>query len=438
MQPPPPTLDLQATLARNLAHIQRRWPALAEAIEAADPPAIEHVFPGGNSAGRGTLRANGLQLSSAHDRAAEAALQAQRVPDGTPHATVYGLGMGDLARALLQRTELAGLRVVLLNPGVAKAGLAFSDNSDWLSDARLELCLGRAEREPREPFAAVPPALQLAADDCLVLRDALDVKLQEAFVTQRWNERAASAEQHMLENEELLLGDGDVGQVFGSALGARAIVVGPGPTLAAQLERLSARRPGATLIALSTALQPLLAAGLVPDGVVMIDFHSVHPLKAEQEQALRKIPLIYTPEVQRSTLEAWPGPRLACYLDRPRYAELRKRIPKANLWTAGTVAHTAVDLAVRLGCSEVMLFGLDFSYPGGESHAPGTPDHAQQLGRDQGRSVLDGLGGRVASDPNLTQYMHDLEDYIRRAANVRFTRADRRAAAMEGVQWLDD
>lgn len=84
------------------------------------------------------------------------------------------------------------------------------------------------------------------------------------------------------------------------------------------------------------------------------------------------------------------------------------------------------------------MFGLDFSYLDGTSHAPGTQDHALQQGRDAGRTLPNGLGERVDSDTNLIQYLRDLEDYVERIPQVTFARADRRCAAMEGVQWLSD
>jgi hypothetical protein len=53
-----------------------------------------------------------------------------------------------------------------------------------------------------------------------------------------------------------------------------------------------------------------------------------------------------------------------------------------------------------------------------------------------GRTVLDGEGRRLASDTNLIGYLRDLEGFVRRHPAVRFRKAGRRGAAMEGVEWL--
>jgi hypothetical protein len=423
-------------LSVNLARLGRRWPKVADEIDAAEAPEAELVE--GESAGCSgfTARVRGLQLTSAYDRLVEAHLMAERIPSGSREATVYGLGLGDLVRDVLARHELEVVRLVLFDPGLVKLGLALGGDADWLDDPRIELAWARDEAGLCTPFAVVPPALQLAEDRALALRDAVGAKLQAGFAADHWQERLVVIEGHIRSNEVLVAADGDVGSVFGRSPGGRAVVVGPGPTLVEHLEELRDFAAGAELVVISTALEPVLAAGLVPDFVVMIDSHSIVPFTSERAAALAHVPLVYVPDVQRSTLEAWPGPRLVGYLRRPRFAALAARYPRAELWTAGTVAHSAVDLAVKLGAADVALFGLDFSYPGGVSHSPGTPDYEARRGADQGRTLVNGLGVRVPSDPNLIAYLRDLEAFVRQNPSVSFTRAGRDAATVEGVSWI--
>lgn len=429
--------DPALLLSINLARLGRRWPQVADAIDACEAPEAELVEGESEGCVGFTARVRGLQLTSAYDRLAEAHLQAERIPDGAREATVYGLGLGDLVRDVLARPGLAALRLVLFDPGVVKLGLALGGDADWLDDPRLELSWARDESRIREPFAAVPPALQLAEDAALSLRDAVGAKLQEGFAAARWKEREIALAEHIAANEGLVAGDGDVGSVFGRAAGGHVLVAGPGPTLATHMTKLAALREGAELVVISTALAPVIEAGLTPDFVVMIDSHSIVPFTQEQAPRLAEVPLVYVPEVQPATLAAWPGPRLAAYLARPRYRELAKRHTRAELWTEGTVAHSAIDLAVKLGASRITLFGLDFSYPGGASHSLGTPDYTEQHGGDLGRTVVDGRGNRTASDPNLISYLRDLEVFVARHPNVIFERIGREAAEVEGVTWLD-
>lgn len=410
--------------------LEARWPRLAARIRATPLPEHELVEGAVRS-----LRVRGLLLASAHDRASEASLQAERVPPGTPRAVCYGVGLGDLPRALLARPELRELRVAPLSLGALRLALEVGEAMDWLADPRVELV--PPELPARTPFAVVPPELQLADDDALPLADALVAELDRPFVEAGWAEREGPLREQIRANRARVAASGDAGALFGAHPGATVAVAAPGPTLAEGLEELRERvRGGALLVAISTALQPLIAAELVPDLVVMIDGLSIDPLRPEQRDRFREVPLVFAAEVQGATLDAWPGPRLAAYLDRPRYAELAAELPRATLWTEGTVAHSAVDLAVRTGAAEVLLFGLDLGYPGGESHARATPDWQPVAGAPGGRSVLDGRGERLASDTNLVTYLRDLEAYVRRHPGVRFRKAGRRGAALEGVEWL--
>ena len=82
------------------------------------------------------------------------------------------------------------------------------------------------------------------------------------------------------------------------------------------------------------------------------------------------------------------------------------------------------------------LVGLDFAHPGGESHAPGTPDY-QRVGASRGQTLIDGHGQAVVSEPNLIAYLRDLEDFVRAHPRVEFVRYGRRGAEVEGIAWLD-
>ncbi len=438
MANPAPAELLEATLQANFAVICERWPEVAQALSEATTAPFEAVAGGAAAPGAGSVRVSGLQLCSAYDPAAEAILQARRVPETESKVTAYGLGQGWLVRELLRRPSLKALRVVLLSPSVEKVGLAFSNQTSSLQDPRIELLLAQGERQAEQPFAALPPAVQLADEQCLPLRDALVTELQREFVERQVANRQQVLAEHIASNEQRVAQDADVAQLFGQAESGRVLVVGPGPTLSNQFANIQRMRAGSLIVAISTALPPLAAAGIVPDVVVMIDLYSVHSVGPADGDKFAKVPLVYSPEVQGVTLDAWPGPRFAAYFNRPRYAQLRSRLPRANLYTSGTVAHSAVDLAVQLGAREVMLFGLDFAYPGGSSHAAGNLDRTVQQAADQGRTLIDGHGQRIASDPNLIAYLRDLEDYIAIHPEVTFLRADRSAAHVRGTQWLTD
>ena len=424
---------VENTRSESMEALGEAWPELAQVVGQA--PEVEWSYCDGQQR---TLSVAGLRLASVHGPEREAELQASRVPRGSKVAVVYGMGQGHLPRELLEREEIEQVTVVLLNLSVARVVLGQTHQADWIRDPRIRLVHWPESREVLTPFCVVPPSVQLAEASCFALRDALMLRLQEQFVASVWSPRLETICGYLKQNEALVEGDPDVGQLFGGWNGAEVLVLGPAPTLAAGIPKIRELRERSKLVAISTALQPLIEAGITPDVVIMIDSESIDPLTPDQRASFASVPLVYVPEVQNATLVAWPGPRLVAYLDRPRYDDLRVRWPRQNLWTDGTVTHSAIDLAVRCGASRVTLFGLDFGYPGGVSHTVGTPDFMRVRKGDHGRTLLDGFGNVISSDLNLMTYLRDIEQYIKRHPEVEFLRADRRGANLEGAAWLDD
>src|SRR2546422_308459 len=112
-----------------------------------------------------TVLIDGYQLTSAVDRIAEARLQAQAIPIDAPEAWVYGCGLGDLVRVLLERPALRRLHVVVFN-------LEILEMARLVNDDRVRLYLpGTAPPKVRDPFAVCPGDLRHAEPAAYEIRD---------------------------------------------------------------------------------------------------------------------------------------------------------------------------------------------------------------------------------------------------------------------------
>ena len=231
--------------------------------------------------------------------------------------------------------------------------------------------------------------------------------------------------------------------LFGTRSGATVRVAAAGPTLGDHYRRL--REDPVPLVAVDAALRPLLAADVVPHIVVSIDGHreGMRRVFDVDDERLRDTILVYMPVVSHAVLTGWPGPRCVAYDGSPRYAALRTELPRAELFASGSVAHPAVDLAVRMGARRVELLGCDFATPRGRTHVEGC---AWEWGHRTGWAtswVLDGHGRRVASVPNLVGYLRDLEGYIERcldgrASAIEFVNGSRDGARIAGTRDLEE
>jgi hypothetical protein len=172
-------------------------------------------------------------------------------------------------------------------------------------------------------------------------------------------------------NVPALVRNGAVTALRGAFAGVPAAVVAAGPSLEQSLPLLRQLQDRMLLIAVGTALKPLLAAGLTPHLVVSVDgCPDVWP-------QFRELPPLPT----RLVAAAQTDPRILAAFE-GRFFSYDAAFPGVETWLAsvgapsdrlpvgGTVALTAVALPRYLGCRSCHVFGLDLAYrDDGASHA---------------------------------------------------------------------
>lgn len=419
---------------RNAQIIQARWPALFERIVRENHGAIEAVLVEGRGS---TLSVDGIQLSSRHDRLAEAQFQADSLPHSA-HLNLYGTGLGDLQSALLQRADLQHLLVHILNGGLFALILHLLDQP-WLADPRVELGYAGDAGEIALPFFALPAELVLADDFNAKIRDRLVSETHLTFNNTLFDVADPHLAALLDKSLPLLRADRDVAELFGSRAGQEAFVIATGPTLQGHLTALKRvhGQPGRPLfIAVDTAYKPLLAAGIEPDIVVSVD-HKIrlHHLPPE---ASANTALVYMPMLDVDTVAGWRGPRYAAYSDSALYDRVRGQMPRGHLFVGGSVIHPAADLAVKMGMRRITLFGADFAFPGNRTHT-GWDDGVLGPQVSVARHwVLDGSGQRVRTQLNFRGYLIELERFIARHPGVTFYNTSRAGALIAGTTFDGD
>lgn len=423
------TDDLHAAQLRLIA---ARWPALAAHLCAQPDPGLPLDLVQGRVT---TLRVAGLQFGSRHDPARETEIQAAQLPQA-PVLHLYGVGLGELPRYLLQtRPTLQHLEIRLLNAALFARLLHLVDHRAWLADARVHLALAGEEDEVRLPFFAHPAELALVDDAGARMRDRLVAELTLPFIRKTFRAGNALFAERLAQNQALLAEDRDVAALFGTAAGREALIIGTGPTLELHLDRLAeiAAQPARPLlIAADTALAPLARAGVHPDIAVACDYR----IEAKHLAAGSNghTALVYAPLIAGEVLRSWNGPRYAAYSASPIYDGVRKQISRAALFEGGSVIHPAIDLAVKMGCPALTLFGTDFCFPHGKTHAH-WPAGALRADVNTARAwVLDCRGRRAITNNNFATYLVELERYIKRHPEVRFFQTSYDGARIAGAQ----
>ncbi|WP_204127042.1 motility associated factor glycosyltransferase family protein [Pseudomonas ogarae] len=416
---------------RNLQVIEQRWPALADRLLLEDAGALQADLVEGLGS---TLSINGIQLTSRHDRLAEADLQAASLPPDAAVVHVYGTGLGDLQNHMLERAGVERLYVHILNGSVFALVLQLLDQSPWLADSRVELLYAGDLAEIQLPFFALPAELVLADDFNAKIRDRLISEIHLAFNNREFDPRSPEIIERLQSTFGLVQRDRDVAELFGTLNGREVFVIATGPSLEQHFERLHglndrAERP--LLMCVDTAYRPLINHGIRPDVVVSIDQRiSIRHLPPEDTS---DIALVYLPMADPSVIEAWQGRRYVGYSASPVYHQMRQQLHRGELYVGGSVIHPAVDLAVRMGAAQVTLFGADFAFPHDKTHAGwGDGDLGPPL--DASRHwVLDGHGQRVKTQLNFRSYLCELERFIAGHPQVRFYNSSRDGAMIVGA-----
>ncbi|MEN5089649.1 6-hydroxymethylpterin diphosphokinase MptE-like protein [Pseudomonas protegens] len=423
------------SLEHNARVLGERWPVLLERLLAEDSDALQADLVEGLGS---TLSIAGIQLTSRHDRTREAHTQAASLPEA-PVLHLYGCGLGDLQRALLQRPELTRLYVHILNGAVFRLVLQLLDQQDWLADPRVELLYAGDLPEIQLPFFALPAELVLADDYSAKIRDRLISETHLSFNNRLFSADAPDIAARLAAIEPWVRADRDVAELFDLHAGREVFVIATGPSLEQHYQALRAvaeqpERP--LLICVDTAYLPLLKQGIRVDLVVSIDqrISTVHL----PGQGSDGVVLVYMPLADPLVLEGWRGPRYVGYSSSPVFQALRQRIPRAQLHAGGSVIHPAVDLAVKMGGRRITLFGADFAFPQNRTHA-GWQDG--DLGPQAGVArhwVLDGHGQRVKTQLNFRSYLCELERYIASRPEVVFFNTSRSGAMILGTTFHGD
>ncbi len=418
----------QQIVEKNLLLISERWPDILVMLEQCSPENVQ-VEPQQH-----TLIVNNIQLTANYQPEIEAELQASRIDPKASIAHVYGTGVGGLQQKLLDRECIIELNVCILNFTIFYYSLALFDHRDWLADPRTNLFSYQQSGEVYSPFVALPAELVLADDLAASLRDKLELELSHDYLSKRHSEENTDAKNAIAENFNLVGQTGDVKELFNLKC-QRVVIAAAGPTLADHLPWLmQGLDKDSILIALDASVKVLLDKNIIPDVVISIDQYAKHLFDGVDLTRLNKTSLVYTPRVNHHFLDSWPGQRYATYSSAALYDDIAKTYPRAKLFSGGSVIHSAVDLAVKIGAREVLFLGADFAFTHNRSHAHDIEYAAVLNTQNTAHWVFNSRGEKVPTLANLKGYLRDLEHYIATQPQVTFYTGSELGAKIEGAK----
>ena len=151
-----------------------------------------------------------------------------------------------------------------------------------------------------------------------------------------------------------------------------AFVVSAGPSLNKNIKELKRAKNKSFIIAVDTAVKPLLREGIVPDMFATLD--GLKPLKLVKTEQARNLPLLTMVTAANAILDYHTGKKF--FYDEG-YEYVRKMFEMngkklEGFPTGGSVATLAFSLTCHLGFRKIIFVGQDLAYTDNKSHADGT------------------------------------------------------------------
>ena len=191
------------------------------------------------------------------------------------------------------------------------------------------------------------------------------------------------------------------------------ILVSAGPSLNKNIKELKRAKGKAFIIAVDTAIKPLLSEGIIPDMFAVVDGRK--PLSLVEKEEAKEIPLLGTLSASSAVLEYHTGMK---FFYNEGYAVsdhilLKQDTDFGSVETDGSVATTAFSLLYKIGLPCIILVGQDLAYTGNKSHADGT--FADVMKKEDTKNYITVEGNteeKVPTTEILKLYLKWFGDYI--------------------------
>jgi hypothetical protein len=229
-----------------------------------------------------------------------------------------------------------------------------------------------------------------------------------------------------------LLREGCFAKDLYGKLNAPAIICGGGPSLAAVQSSLKRLQNKALIIGCGAGVEALLKMGITPHFAAHVDPASLHRFTRTE------IPLFYQLRTDAGVVSKYEGRRflVSGTGNFPLEGWVQKKWEMEPEFDGGwTVGTFGVALAAALGCTEIVLAGIDLAAaPGAQIYAPGvkttsTSENFVPMKNREGQSVI--------SRPDWVLAAEWLNQFAKEHAHLRFGTISRRGLEIPFIPLID-
>ncbi len=166
----------------------------------------------------------------------------------------------------------------------------------------------------------------------------------------------------------------DVRALTDACRGVPAVIAAAGPSLDAAIPELAEVKDRALLVAVDTALRPLLHAGIAPHLAVAIDPSALNARHFQSLPDCHDTWLVAESALDRSATRLFDERtfwlRVSKHQPWPWLSEHGMDVGQIDVW--GSVLTAALQVAILAGCDPIVLVGADLAFTGGRPYCRST------------------------------------------------------------------
>ncbi len=224
-----------------------------------------------------------------------------------------------------------------------------------------------------------------------------------------------------------------------------AILVAAGPSLNKNIQMLKKAKNRLFILAVDTAVKPLVKAGIKPDAFITID--AKKDLDLVEIDGAETIPVIAPATALYKIMDRQKAKKIFYYdgyfLPYSIYFINDKVLPDVS--TGGSVACSGFSLLHKLGYETIILVGQDLAFTDNKSHADGTFEEKMPTLDTEGMEMVKGnYVDKIPTRMDFRIFLNWFQDYIHDIKeanpNIRVVNATAGGAYIEGteIRALDD
>lgn len=222
--------------------------------------------------------------------------------------------------------------------------------------------------------------------------------------------------------------------------GLTAVVVASGPSLQQDIDWIERMKPHAFVVAAGSSIQALVRHGIKPHLVATLDGGVINNKVFEAPETL-EAPLLYASTSYYGITDRKTSGKIHAVMSNDTITQYYMGLNHSDIamTPTPTVVGTAIQAAIWMGATRIVLMGQDLSFPGNKFYADGV----NHVGESDNRNLVENAeveipnvnGGMNKTNVNFMFMKDALEKLFGSLPDIEFINTTRNGASLAGTTW---